>query len=46
MPALRIARRLNSYHVIETLGDCMLQHGVWGFSFAQDTTSSGSSLPY
>ena len=26
--ALRVARRLNSYHVIETLGDCMLQHGV------------------
>ena len=24
----RVARRLNSYHVIETLGDCMLQHGV------------------
>ena len=26
--AIRAARRLNSYHVIETLGDCMLQHGV------------------
>lgn len=26
--AIRVARRLNSYHVIETLGDCMLQHGV------------------
>lgn len=26
--AIRVARRLNSYHVIETLGDCMLEHGV------------------
>jgi putative transposase len=26
--AIRVARRLNSYHVIETLGDCMLAHGV------------------
>ena len=26
--AIRVARRLNSYHVIEILGDCMLQHGV------------------
>jgi putative transposase len=26
--AIRVARRLNSAHVIETLGDCMLQHGV------------------
>jgi putative transposase len=26
--AIRVARRLNGYHVIETLGDCMLQHGV------------------
>jgi transposase InsO family protein len=26
--AIRVARRLNSYHVIETLGDSMLEHGV------------------
>ena len=26
--AIRVARRLNSYHVIETLGDCMPAHGV------------------
>ena len=26
--AIRVARRLNSFHVIETLGDCMLKHGV------------------
>lgn len=26
--AIRVARRLNSNHVIETLGECMLQHGV------------------
>jgi len=26
--AIRVARRLNRYHVIETLGGCMLQHGV------------------
>lgn len=26
--AIRVARRLNSYHVIETLGYCMLEHGV------------------
>ena len=26
--ALRVARGLNSFHVIETLGDCMLKHGV------------------
>jgi methionine sulfoxide reductase catalytic subunit len=26
--AIRVARRLNSYHVMETLGDCMLAHGV------------------
>jgi transposase InsO family protein len=26
--AIRVARRLNSAHVIELLGDCMLQHGV------------------
>lgn len=26
--AIRVARRLNSYHVMETLGDAMLQHGV------------------
>jgi putative transposase len=25
--AIRVARRLNSAHVIEVLGDCMLQHG-------------------
>ena len=26
--AIRVARRLNSFHVIETLGECMLKHGV------------------
>lgn len=26
--AIRVARRLNSAHVIELLGDCMLRHGV------------------
>lgn len=26
--AIRVARRLNSFHVIETLGECMLMHGV------------------
>jgi putative transposase len=26
--AIRVARRLNSHHVIETLGDAMLRHGV------------------
>jgi transposase InsO family protein len=26
--AIRVARRLNSTHVIEQLGDCMLKHGV------------------
>ena len=26
--AIRVARRLNSAHVIELLGDCMLEHGV------------------
>jgi transposase InsO family protein len=26
--AIRVARRLNSAHVIEVLGECMLQHGV------------------
>jgi transposase InsO family protein len=26
--AIRVARRLNSYHLIETLGECMLEHGV------------------
>ena len=26
--ALRVARRLNSHDVIETLGECMLEHGV------------------
>ncbi len=26
--AIRVARRLNSAHVIEVLGDCMLAHGV------------------
>jgi putative transposase len=26
--AIRVARRLNSHHVIETLGDAMLNHGV------------------
>jgi len=26
--AILVARRLNSAHVIEVLGDCMLQHGV------------------
>ena len=26
--AIRVARRLNSHHVIETLAECMLQHGV------------------
>jgi transposase InsO family protein len=26
--AVRVARRLNSFHVIETLGECMLRHGV------------------
>jgi len=26
--AIRVARRLNSFHVIETLGECMLVHGV------------------
>ena len=26
--AIRVARRLNSFHVIETLGDCMLKHEV------------------
>ena len=26
--AIRVARRLNSSHVIELLGDCMLEHGV------------------
>jgi putative transposase len=26
--AIRVARRLNSHDVIETLGECMLQHGV------------------
>lgn len=26
--AIRVARRLNSHHVIETLGDCMLARGV------------------
>ena len=26
--ALRVARRLNSHDVIETLGECMLQYGV------------------
>ena len=26
--AIRVARRLNSHHVIETLGDAMLTHGV------------------
>jgi putative transposase len=26
--AIRVARRLNSYDVIEALGDCMLEHGV------------------
>jgi putative transposase len=26
--AIRVARRLNSVHVIELLGDCMLQHGT------------------
>jgi len=26
--AISVARRLNSHHVIETLGECMLQHGV------------------
>jgi len=26
--AIRVARRLNSAHVIELLGDCMLQYGV------------------
>src|SRR4029077_8440978 len=26
--ALRVARRWNSFHVIETLGECMLAHGV------------------
>jgi putative transposase len=26
--AIRVGRRLNSAHVIELLGDCMLQHGV------------------
>lgn len=26
--AIRVARRFNSYHVIETLDDCMLHHGV------------------
>ena len=26
--AIRVVRRLNSAHVIELLGDCMLQYGV------------------
>jgi putative transposase len=26
--AIRGARRLNSFHVIETLSECMLEHGV------------------
>jgi putative transposase len=26
--ATRVARRLNSAHAIEVLGDCMLQYGV------------------
>ena len=26
--AIPVARRLNSHHVIETPGDCMLTHGV------------------
>ena len=26
--AIRVARRLNSAHVIEVLGECMLEHGV------------------
>jgi hypothetical protein len=26
--AIRVARRLNSAHVIEMLGDCMLAHGM------------------
>jgi transposase InsO family protein len=26
--AIRVARRLNSAHVIEMLGDCMLEHGL------------------
>jgi putative transposase len=26
--AIWVARRLNSFHVIETLGECMLEHGV------------------
>jgi putative transposase len=26
--AIRVARRLNSFHVIETLGECMLKHRV------------------
>ena len=26
--AIRVGRRLNSYHAIETLGECMLQHEV------------------
>ena len=26
--AIRVARRLNSHDVIETLGECMLRHGV------------------
>ena len=26
--AIRVARRLNSHHVIETLGECMLEYGV------------------
>jgi hypothetical protein len=30
--AIRVARRLNSHHVIETPGECMLTHGV-GASF-------------
>ena len=26
--AIRVARRFNSFHVIENLGECMLSHGV------------------
>jgi putative transposase len=31
--AIRVARRLNSHHVIETLGECMLPHGVGAFFY-------------
>jgi putative transposase len=31
--AIRVARRLNSHHVIQTPGECMLTHGIGAFFY-------------